>query len=113
MALKTSARGLNTLRVITAGGELHPALRTFATTHCMISNGQLHPEFIINLFLRQHLRRQVDRVLGLCLFHALFFQLACQRAPVHAEAARCFGYVETRLHQHGVNPFPFQGFDRG
>lgn len=27
----TSARGLDALRAITAGGELHPALRTFAT----------------------------------------------------------------------------------
>jgi hypothetical protein len=38
LVLTTSARGLNTLRVITAGGELHPALRTsqlLMTQHAM------------------------------------------------------------------------------
>jgi len=33
--LPTSARGLCALRAITAGGELHPALRTFLPPECL------------------------------------------------------------------------------
>jgi len=40
--LPSSARGLCALRAITAGGELHPALRTFLPPECLAAQRFYH-----------------------------------------------------------------------
>lgn len=40
--LSPSARGLCALRAITAGGELHPALRTFLPPECLAAQRFYH-----------------------------------------------------------------------
>src|SRR5690606_12895721 len=45
--------------------------------------------------------------------NAALLELACQRAPVHAQPARGFRYVEVGFDQRLMNPLPFERFQRG
>lgn len=45
------------------------------------------------------------------LFHPLLLEFPCQRAAMHAEPPRGFGYIEIRFSQYFVNSFPFQRLD--